>query len=154
MEDMTNVTEANYSILAVHMVNPHFGQANGLIRPNHWAQGIEGTCACPLVPAEVEASNVLDKTPVVRVASGQGGIAENMEEAAEEDLEDLAAGASPQATKFHKAANAVTMLPLVKGEYCEDLLSNRLQGRVIKEALAISLLSQFCEENPSPSSCP
>ena len=107
------------------MVNPHFGQANGLIRPDHWAQGIEGTCACPLVPAEVEASNVLDKTPVVRVASGQGGIAENMEEAAEEDLEDLAAGASPLATKFHKAANAVTMLPLVKGEYLCRFLTNR-----------------------------
>jgi hypothetical protein len=43
------------------------------------------------------------------------------------------------------------MLALVKEEYREDLLSNRLEERVIKEALAITLLLQFREENPSPS---
>jgi hypothetical protein len=47
-----------------------------------------------------------------------------MEVAVEDDLENLAAGAAPLASQFHKFANAVTMLALVKGEYSEDLLSN------------------------------
>ena len=46
------------------------------------------------------------------------------------------------------------MLGLVKGVYSEDLLSSRLEGRAIKEALAISLLLQFREENPSPTAYP
>ena len=83
---LSNMTVVNFAKLAEHLVNPHFGQANGLTRPDHWAQGIEGTCACIRVPTEVKVSNVLDKTPVAICPSSQGGIAENMETNAEDDL--------------------------------------------------------------------
>ena len=96
----------------------------------------------------------MDRNPEAVAQPGHGGTADNMEVAAEDDLMNLPAGAAPLASKFHRFANAVTMLPLVEGEYSEDLLSNRLAGRVIKEALAITLLLQFRAKNPSPSTKP
>ena len=63
--DMMDPINTNYGVLAEHLLNPHLGQANGLLRPDHWAQGEDGTCACPRPPASVKASNVLDKTPLV-----------------------------------------------------------------------------------------
>ena len=75
---ISNPVTCNFTVLAEHLLNPH-GQGNGLSRPDHWAQGEDGTCDCPRVSAEVTVSNVLDKTPVVRLPSNQGGIAEEME---------------------------------------------------------------------------
>ena len=66
-----------------------------------------------------------------------------METVSVDDLKDVPAGALPLAVKFHKSINAVTMLALIQGEYCEELLSSRLQGGAIKEALAITLLHKF-----------
>jgi hypothetical protein len=138
--EMTSNTPVNYSELAGHMLNPH----------HHWCQGLEGACDCIKVPNKVEASNVVDRIPEVVAPPSQRDTEDKMEETVEDDLENLPAGAAPLASNFHKFANAVTMPALDKGEYSEDLLSNRLEGRVIKEALAITLLLQFCEENPSP----
>ena len=41
------------------------------------------------------------------------------------------------------------MLALIQGEYCEELLSSRLQGGAIKEALAITLLLKYRAEFPT-----
>ena len=43
----------------------------------------------------------------------------------------------------HANVNVVTMLAPTKGDYCEELLSSRLQGGAIKKALAITLLLKF-----------
>ena len=96
----------------------------------------------------------MDRTPDAVAQPGKGGTEDTTEVVIEVDLEDLPPGAEPLASKFHKFANAVTMLGLVKGVYSEDLLSSRLEGRAIKEALAITLLLQFREENPSPTTKP
>jgi hypothetical protein len=152
--EMTSNTPVNFSELAEHMLNPHHGQHNGPIRPDHWCQGSEGACDCIKVPNEVEASNIVDRAPEVVAQPNQGGTEDNMEKAVELDLEDMPGGTVPQVSKFHKYANTVTMVALVKGDYSEELLSNRLKGRVIKEGLAITLLMQFREENPSPTAKP
>ena len=62
-KEKTDITPVNFSQLAEHMLNPHHGQHNGLIRPNLWCQGTEGACDCIKVPNKVEASNVVDRTP-------------------------------------------------------------------------------------------
>jgi hypothetical protein len=41
------------------------------------------------------------------------------------------------------------MLDLVEGDYSQDLLSRRLQGNAVKEALAITLLRQFKRKDPN-----
>jgi hypothetical protein len=41
------------------------------------------------------------------------------------------------------------MLDLVEGVYNQDLLSRRLQGNAVKEALAITLLRQFRRKDPN-----
>ena len=114
MGNLVNHTNTNLAVLADHLHRPHMGQANGLLRPEHWAQGEDGTCACPRVPAEFKASNVLDKTPLVRPPSSQGGIDEKMETAAVDDLEDLPAGANPLATKVTKVRPGKTKLTSCK----------------------------------------
>jgi hypothetical protein len=71
--EMTNDTPVNYSKLAKHMLNPHHGQHNRLLRPDHWCQGSEGACDCTKVPNEVEASNVVDRTPDDVAQPSKGG---------------------------------------------------------------------------------
>jgi hypothetical protein len=44
--EKTSNTAVNYSDLAEHMLNPHHGHYNELIRPDHWCQGSEGACDC------------------------------------------------------------------------------------------------------------
>ena len=75
-------------------------------------KGEDGNCECEglRVPAQVKVSNVLDRTPQAKIWSSPGGVDEEMDTQAQVDLEDLPPGALPLATRFHKSANAVSML--------------------------------------------
>ena len=72
--EKTDLTEVNFAQLAEDLLNPHHGQQNGLIRPDHWCQGTEGTCACTKVPNKVEASNVVDRTPMLWLSLVMGAL--------------------------------------------------------------------------------
>ena len=65
-----------------------------------------------------------------------------------EELDELQPGATPLAITFCKSATPKAMLDLIEGAYNQELLSTRLQGNAVKEALAITLLLQFRKTTP------
>jgi hypothetical protein len=159
----------NFAKLGEKMLSPH-GRNIGLEYPDHGEIGEDATCACEATSlvdgtdfdggitdkasdmdyTEMEASKSSEVADGIDSGSGntdKGNDIVNVEMEADE-VADLAPGANPLATTFVKSATPKAMLDLITGAYSQELLSTRLQGNAVKEALAISLLLQFRKTSP------
>ena len=88
--------------------------------------------------------------PKVGAVEGGNTVPEiNLEDMETEDVAALMPGTESLVKRFCRSANPKSMLELVEGVYNQDLLSRRLQGNAVKEALAITLLRQFRRKDPN-----
>ena len=82
------------------------------------------------------------------VEGGNTAPESNLEDMETEDVASLMPGTKALVTRCCRSANPKSMLELVEGVYNQDLLSRRVQGNAVKEALAITLLRQFRRKDP------
>ena len=140
MEKGHNLT--NFSYFGELLLAPH-GLQVGLEFPDHTEMGELATCSCESEEVEEQA--------VPKVGAGEGGntVPEiNVESMETEEGAALPPGTDSLVKRFCRSANPKSMLELVEGVYNQDLLSRRLQGNSVKDALAITLLTLFrsCSE--------
>jgi hypothetical protein len=73
----------------------------------------------------------------------------NVESMETKEVAALPPGDNSLVKRLSRSANPKSMLELVEGVYNQDLLSKRLQGNTVKEALTITLLRQFRRKDPN-----
>jgi hypothetical protein len=129
-----NFTMTNHAQQGEKLLAPH-GLQVGLEFPDHRELGDDETCACESEEVEEQAITV-----VAALEGGNTDQGSNHENMDTEEVAALTPGTKPLVTKFSRSANPKAMLDLVEEEYNQDLLSSRLQGNAVKEALAITLL--------------
>jgi hypothetical protein len=135
--------EINYSRVAEFLVYPH-GEKNGLIKPGMQTPGSEATCTCE----KQNKAPVISAAEAETVSSVDGASASGEEHMDTSILEEPKVGRDPVVTHFQGSCKMPAMLALVPDSYCKELLSTRLQGDEIKEALAITIYRQYKQENP------
>ena len=158
----------NFALLGEKLLSPH-GVNTGLENPDHKEIGEDATCACEADSnaggTDFEGGNTdkisdmeqsegasLSTNAGAGTDSGSGNTNKGSDridtEMEADEVVDLTPGANPLATTFAKSATPKAMLDLIVGDYSKELLSTRLQGNAVKEALAISLLLQFRTNSP------
>jgi hypothetical protein len=110
-----------------------------LLTLDHRELGDDATCAC--VSEEVEEQAIPVAACLEGANTDQGSSHENMDNV---EVAALTPGADPLVTRFSKSANPKNPKAMLD----QDLLSSRLQGNAVKEALAITLLRKFRRNSP------
>ena len=91
---------------------------------------------------------MINATEAETVSSVDGASASGEEHMDTSILEEPQVGRDPVVTHFPGSCKMPAMLELVPDSYCKELLSTRLQGDEIKEALKITIFWQYKQENP------
>ena len=125
----------NYTQVGEHLVAPH-GEKKGMVYLTITEPGEQATCACE---RRVEVDNsTATQDPVA-------GTSRNLVngEAVEMDTGDdasLLKGATKIVPQFSKLCSLANLCARQPEDYPQELLSSRLQGDEIKEALAIAIM--------------
>ena len=64
------------------------------------------------------------------------------------EKEEAKKGSTPVVKTFKNSSTLSTLGPLMSEGYSQELLSRRLQGTEVKEALVLTILSNFRSANP------
>ena len=130
----------NYGELAERLLYPH-GEATGMIKPfTNPKPGEKATCTCEKGKAPKQPSKP-ETAPGDRSGDGSG-------EEVEMETEALKGSAS-LVDKFSNSCTLPSLVALKPELYPNELLSNRLSGHEIKEALLIVLLNHVKSVAPT-----
>ena len=111
-----------------------------MARPFSHKPGEKATCNCEKGKATKSSSNPEKVGTSSKTADDNTRGGSDME--TEEQLENLKSSTS-LVKKFSGSCSLPSLVKLVPGEYQKDLLSNRLSGSEIKEAILIHLLGKI-----------
>ena len=130
----------NYGELAERLLNPH-GEATGMLKPFiNLKPGEKATCACEKGRAPKQPTN-----PEAGPGSSSGG-----RSGEEVDMETEALkGSTSLVDKFSNSCTLPSLVAIKPVTYPSELLSNRLSGHEIKEALLIVLFNHVKSVAPT-----
>ena len=133
----------NYTQVGEHLVAPH-GEKKGMVYLTITEPGEQATCACE---RRVEVDNsTATQDPVAGTSRNLvNGEAVEMDTGDDASLLKGATKIMPQFSKLCSLANLCARQP---EDYPQELLSSRLQGDEIKEALAIAIMLKHKSEKP------
>ena len=136
-------TLCNFAQVGEHLLAPH-GEKKGMVYLTITEPGEQATCACER-QVEVDRST----TPQVQVA-GSSRDMENGEDVDMDtgDAQSLLKGATKIVPQFSKLCSLANLCARQPEDYPQELLSSRLQGDEIKEALAIAIMLKHKSDKP------
>ena len=134
----------NFAQLGEQLLAPH-GEKLGLVYLPILEPGEEATCAC-----ERPVAVVIPDPSLVPAAGNsrnrEGDVVDNEMDTGE--VVDLLKGAIKLVPQFSKLCSLSNLCALKPEGYPQELLSSRLQGDEIKEALAITIMLRRQEDKP------
>ena len=133
----------NYTQVGEHLVAPH-GEKKGLVYLPITEPGDQATCACE------RRDEVDNSTPPQDPVAGTSGNQVNREEVEMDTGENasLLKGATKIVPQFSKLCALANLCARKPEGYAPELLSSRLQGDEIKEALAIAIMLKHKSDKP------